>query len=498
MHDGGTKQQSTPVLSSHVCGGVQDPESAVLIDCFNPATTAPVARLAEASAVTVGAAVTSARKAFDDGQWCRETPQFRAACLRRLADAIENAADELGRLDMEDMGKPLALAVDEARESADMIRADAGRAAGLAGKVFASHRDVNAYAIPEPLGVVAAITPWNYPMPNLAHKVGPALAAGNCVLLKPSEISSRSALKVAELAAEAGFPDGVLQVLVGRGETTGQALAGHMDVDMISFTGSTATGGSIMASAGRSNLKRLMLECGGKSPQIIFPDIPVTEELARHALATAFANSGQLCVAKTRLLVHVDIADRLTEAMADCLSGFEPGDPSDPATRFGPIAFERQFRRVNELIESGVQQGASPSRPATQRKPEGKGWFVPPVVFTQVTPGMRISREEIFGPVLAVTTFDSDDEALRLANDSPYGLSASLWTRDAQRVHRFSRELRVGTVKVYGGVPQRTDLFPAEFASEPAKQSGFGIEGGIGGLEAYCYQKGIYQHFEQQ
>ncbi|HEY8351164.1 MAG TPA: aldehyde dehydrogenase family protein, partial [Sphingomonadales bacterium] len=344
--------------------------------------------------------------------------------------------------------------------------------------------DALALVTREPVGVVAAVIPWNFPLLMFAWKAAPALAAGNSVIVKPAEQSPLSALRVAELAAEAGIPDGVLQVLPGFGETAGQALGRHMDVDMVSFTGSTEVGKYFLKYSAESNMKHVSLECGGKSPNIVFADAPDLTAAARAAGQAIFYNSGQVCVASSRLLVEEKIHDRFVEEVKKVGEIMRPADPLDPGTVMGSMVDETQATRVLNYIGIGRQEGAELLFGGNRALAETGGAYVEPTIFGGVRNDMTIAREEIFGPVLAVMTFRDAEEAIRIANDSIYGLQASLWTSDVRRVHTLSRQLRAGTVYVNTvGGSDMTMPFGGY------KQSGIGRDKSLHGIEKYTELK---------
>lgn len=440
---------------------------------------------AVAGASEVDAAVASARRAFDDGRWSGLPPARRREVLTRLAALVDQHAEELGLGDTLDMGKPISAAVMEAHIAAHFIRWFGEAADKLHdGSTVSGGQECFELHLRRPRGVVAAITPWNYPVINAPLKFAPALAVGNTVVLKPSELSPRSASVLAGLALEAGVPPGVLNFLPGDG-TTGDLLARHHGVDMIAFTGSSLTGSALMKAAGESSLKPLQLECGGKSPEIVFPDVAGMglEAIAASIVAGSLANQGQLCVARSRILVHASLYAGLSEAIREACRNIKPGFSLDPATQFGPLASEAQFRRVMGYIETGVKEGARLMQDG-RRPSEGPLWSVAPTLFSDVSLDAAIATDEIFGPVLCLFPFNDDAEALEIANRGRYGLAATLWTRDLERAHLFSGKLRAGKVKIMA-TPHPTMGVGVAHESEPTGQSGFGVEGGIEGLKSY-------------
>ncbi|MEM7569830.1 MAG: aldehyde dehydrogenase family protein [Pseudomonadota bacterium] len=463
--------------------GKRTAQDGVPLELIHPGDERCVGHAYQASDAQIELAVSAARRAFEAGSWRDKSVAERHGVLTRLADLIFENADTLGRLDCEDMGMPIQIAQEEARLSADIIRTAAQGIVFLEGSVFTSGPGSHCYSRCVPVGVVAAITPWNYPTPNVAYKVGPALALGNSVIIKPSEISPRSAVLVGELALQAGVPEGAIHILVGDGARVGNALAMHDDIDLISFTGSTRAGKLIQQAAGASNAKRVLAECGGKSPQIVFADIGDMADLAKNILSSAFANSGQLCVAKSRLLVERSAAPALLDAMAEQLNDYQPSDPTTGSARYGPLAFKRQFEMVREIIAQAQSQGAREVGKVDTAA--GEGFFVPPTVFACDDALAPALQEEIFGPVLSVQCFDDEGQAIAMANDTRYGLSACVWTRDLGRAHRMADRLEAGSVEVNALANPNYDHDAMAQAGEPLKQSGFGVEGGIDGIKAY-------------
>lgn len=441
---------------------------------------------AEGSPEDVDAAVRSARAAFSDGRWSGLPPVQRRALLLKLADQVDARAKELAYLDTLEVGKPIRDA-----QKIDLVLASMVLrfAAESAEKVFGVTAPADARSLAfttrAPRGVVGGIVGWNFPLVLAAMKLGPALATGNCLVLKPSELSSLSTLRLAELAMEAGIPEGVFNVVPGIGSTVGDSIARHDDIDMLTFTGSTSTGRKVMAAVGESTMKPLLLECGGKSANIVFDDCPDLDAVAAGVTARMYWNQGQVCTAGSRLLVHQSIKDALLERIRALAAALVPGDPFDATTSCGPLISEPQLRKVLGYIEDGVSAGARCVLGGHRTLEDSGGYFVETTIFDHVRPDMRIAREEIFGPVLSIMTFKDEEEACRIANSTPYGLSATVWTRDVTRMHKMVRGLRVGEIDIKAtGNASAGPAFGA-LPLEPHKQSGIGREGGIEGLYSY-------------
>ncbi|KAF1685422.1 aldehyde dehydrogenase PuuC [Pseudoxanthomonas broegbernensis] len=418
-------------------------------DCISPIDGRVLGRVAACGATDIDRAVRAARRSFEAGAWSQARPARRKRTLQTLASLIEKHADELALLETLDMGKP----IDDARnvDIAAAIRCFAWTAEALDkvyGEIAPTGPGELGLVTREPLGVVGAIVPWNFPLLMAAWKLAPALATGNSVVLKPSEKSPLSALRLAELAAEAGIPEGVFNVVPGTGQAAGQPLALHMDVDGLVFTGSTAVGKRLLRCAGESNMKRVYLECGGKSPNIVFADAPDLDKAAQAAALGVFYNQGEVCTAASRLLVERGIKDAFLARVVEAGKKMQPRHPLEPGAPMGALVDEGQAARVLDYIGKGRAEGARLALGGERAEPVAGGSYVQPTVFDEVRPEHTIAREEIFGPVLAVIPFDDEAQALRIANDTQYGLAAGVWTANLSRAHRVARGLRAGSVWV--------------------------------------------------
>jgi acyl-CoA reductase-like NAD-dependent aldehyde dehydrogenase len=439
----------------------------------------------------VESAVAAARRAFVDGRWSQLPAHRRSDVLYRLAALLGEHAEEFALLESLDTGKPIADAVAfDVPHAMATLRFSAAAGDKLGGQVYGVNANNLSYQSRRPLGVVGGIIGWNFPLVLAAEKIGPALVTGNSLVLKPSELTSLSAGRLAELALEAGVPAGVLNVIHGSPEV-GAALARHPDVDMITFTGSSRTGKLLLVASGESNMKRLMLECGGKAPNIVFSDAPDLAAVADGIVARAFWNQGQVCTASSRLLVQQDIKDELLRLVIERASVLHPGDPLGQQTTFGALVSAGHRDKIRGYIASGAREGARAIYEASTPDPVPGGFYVAPVIFDEVSPGQRIAQEEIFGPVLSVLIFRDDEEAVRIANGTMYGLSAILWTRDLGRAHRVSQSIDAGWIVVNATASPRDGPGPGMLSIGGHKQSGIGVEGGVEGLKAYTRESAI-------
>lgn len=454
-------------------------------EVINPANGQRLANVVACGERDVDLAVVSARKAFEHGPWARMAPTERKAVLLRLSQLMLAHREELALLDSLSMGKPVMDAWNIDVPGAAHVFAWYGESLDkLYDQVAPSVSNVLATITRVPLGVIAAVVPWNFPLDMAAWKLAPALAAGNSVVLKPAEQSPFSALRLAELALEAGVPPGVLNVVPGLGEQAGRALGLHPDVDSLVFTGSTEVGKYFMQYSAQSNLKQVWLECGGKSPNLVFADCQDLDLAAQKAAFGIFFNQGEVCSANSRLLVQRSIHDGFVERLVDQARLWQPGNPLDPASRAGAIVDTRQTARIMQYIQQAQAEGASLVCGGRQLSLEGSSNFIEPTIFTHVHPAMQLAREEVFGPVLAISVFDDEEQAIAMANEHIYGLAASVWTDDLNRAHRVARRLNAGTVSV-----NTVDALDVTVPFGGGKQSGFGRDLSLHAFDKYTQLK---------
>lgn len=465
-------------------GRFEDADSGKCFSSINPANQSVLAEVAAGDATDIDRAVAAARAAFNKGVWSEETPQNRKAVLLKLADLIRSNLDELALLDSMDMGKPVedAAAVD-VPGSAAFFQWYAEAIDKIYDEIAPTGKGNLALITKEPLGVVGAVVPWNFPLDMATWKGAAALAAGNSVVLKPAEQSPLSALRLAELAMEAGLPEGVFNVVTGYGETAGKALGLHGDVDCLAFTGSTPIGKMFQQYAGQSNMKQVWLETGGKSPNLVFADADDLDAAASMAAFGIFFNQGEVCSANSRLLVERSIHKEFLDRMISHAAAHQPGDPLNPSSKMGAIVSKEQHDRIMSMIEEG-RGYADCVTGGNAIQVDGKGYFVEPTIFNDVPPASQLAKEEIFGPVLSVIPFDSEDEAVAMANDSIYGLAASVWTGSLSRAHRVSRRLHAGTVSV-----NTVDALSPMTPFGGFKQSGYGRDLSLHALDKYTALK---------
>ena len=468
-----------------IAGQYADAASGTTFKCVSPIDGRVLTDIASCDGEDVNRAVSAARQAFESGVWSGMAPARRKRVLLKLADLILKNRDELALLETLDMGKPIRYAGSvDIPGAANCIAWNAEAIDKLYDEIAPTDPSALALITREPVGVVAAVVPWNFPLLIASWKIGPALAAGNSVILKPAEQSPLTAIRIAELAAEAGVPEGILNVVPGLGETAGQALGRHMDVDSVSFTGSTEVGKLFLKYAAESNMKQVSLECGGKSPHIVMADAQDLDAVAKSAAFGIYFNQGEVCNAGSRLVVHESIKDELVEKVMSVGQRMQPGDPLDPKTMMGAMVDGAQTDRVMGYVETGKKEGAELKMGGRRAREDSGGFYIEPTLFDNVDNAMTIAQDEIFGPVLATLTFKDEDDAVRIGNDTIYGLAAAVWTRDISTAHRVARRIRAGTVWV--------NTYDAVDMSTPFggyKQSGFGRDRSLHALKKYSQLK---------
>jgi len=461
-----------------------DSVSGKTFDTLNPATEKVITSVAEGDSADIDLAVAAAREAFENGPWKKTDARDRGRILLKIAGLIERNKDELALLDTLDNGKPINETTNaDIPLVIDCFLYYAGWADKIHGETIPVRGDFFNYTLREPVGVVGQIIPWNFPLLMAAWKIAPALACGNTIVLKPAEQTPLSALRLGEICQEAGLPDGVLNIVTGYGPTAGAALAEHMDVDKIAFTGGSATGRIIMQAASK-NLKRISLELGGKSPNIVFADSDVDSAVAG-AMTGIFFNQGEVCCAGSRLFIEKSIHEEFIDKLSNKAANMRVGNPEDTGTQMGAQVSKEQFDKILGYIETGKQEGAKLVT-GGERCGE-RGYFIKPTIFDAVDNNMRIAKEEIFGPVVSAITFDDVDEVVRQGNLSVYGLAAAVWTRDIKKAHRLARDLKAGTIWI-----NTYNAFDAASPFGGFKQSGFGRELGVHALELYTHVKSVW------
>jgi len=478
-------EQLTINSQAFINGQYQDAQSGQYFDAISPVHGKSIAKVSRCNQDDLELAVKAARNSFEQGAWANKSNAERKAILLKVAALIKENRSELALLECLDMGKSIrdSFNIDVSR-AAEAFEWFAEAIDKVYGEVSPNQHAGLGTITQEPIGVVAAIVPWNFPLVMAAWKLGPALAVGNSVILKPSERSSLTAIKLASIMQEAGVPDGVFNVLPGFGHDLGEAIGLHMDIDCVTFTGSTATGKRLLEYSGQSNMKKVFTECGGKSPNIIFDDCGDLDKVCASSAAAIFFNQGEVCVAASRLLVDKKLEADVIEKICQVADGMQPGNPLETTHFMGALVDEAHLQQVLKFIASAKQQGASLVKGGEPVLTESGGYYLPPTIFTNVTEDMSIFNEEIFGPVLAITSFDNEDEALRLANKGCYGLAAGFWSENIHRCHRVAKKLRAGSVWVNGWSAGDITMPFGGY-----KQSGNGRDKSLHALEKFTEQK---------
>ena len=463
-----------------ISGSWRDAANGAVLDVISPIDGSRLTTIADATAADVDAAVRAARSSFEKGGWSKASPAARKKVMLKIADLIDKHALELAVLGVRDNGTEISMALKaEPASASGTFRYYAEAIDKVYGEIAPTADDILALVHREPVGVVAAIVPWNFPMMIGAWKIAPALAVGNSVVLKPAEGASLTLLRLAELCAEAGLPEGVFNVVTGRGAVTGEAIGLHMDIDVLAFTGSGPVGRRLMEYAARSNLKRVYLELGGKSPNIVFADAPDLDRVAKISANGIFRNSGQVCVAGSRLLVERSVAEQLSEKIAAIAARIKVGDPLDMSTEAGAITSDVQLQKNLGFAASGLNEGGRLVAGGQRILQETGGFYMQPTVF-EISPDMTLAREEVFGPILSIIPFDTEADAVAIANGTDYGLASAVWTSNLSRAHRMVRAIRAGVVHVntYGGADGTVPL-------GGVKQSGNGHDKSLHALDKY-------------
>ena len=465
-------------------GNYVDSTSGKTFESISPVDGKIITNIAECDVEDINKAVIAAREVFEKGSWSRMAPSKRKKILFNFADLMKKNILELGILETLNMGKPITRATGDIAACINCTKWYAEAIDKIYDDVAPTGDNIIATITREPIGVVGAVTPWNYPLLMACWKFAPALATGNSFILKPAEQSPLSALRIAELAIEAGMPEGVFNVVPGFGPTAGKALGMHMDVDKLGFTGSTEVGRYFLSYSGQSNMKRVSLECGGKSPNIIFADAPDLDHAAKMAADGMFGNSGQVCDAPSRLLIEKSIKDEFLEKVSEYSKPWMPDDPFKPETLMGSIVDKTQTERILDYIDTGKNEGANVLTGGEQVKQDSGGYYISPTILKDVKNDMKVAKEEIFGPVLCSIDFENEDDALKIANDTNYGLNAIIWSNDLNKVHKLAKRIKSGKVLINSVSDGDMSLPHGGY-----KQSGFGRDKSLEALDQYTQSK---------